>query len=225
MGRCVQAAGLLAANTAGLVEASARVTDQCAGKPAAQVVDRFTNLGFCFGHVGASAKSLLASGVTIEAIAKKTCKGHQCITHLLALVDVLSEFGAAFAGAFDRCDQAGVQAIGTTNPQAECARGVFQIINSLAGFAHHGYIVAKECKIDKSLLYYSDHEIGVSSNSVASGSSSLLTWGLAAAIPLAFLGGMRISKSRVLPLPIRGEAPYSARDLSRTESQVLIDEH
>jgi hypothetical protein len=199
MSACVSSAGELVSSTVGLVGASAGVVDQCTGgRPAKEVLDRLTPLGKCMARIGDSVKGLVAFATTVQGMAKKECSGKGCVGHVLALIDVLSETGEALSGAFDRCDVSHDflgEHEGTgfpANQNAACAESIFGVVNSVAGVAHYGYQVGKECKAPKSHRLYSEHAAHVSRSSP--------TLALVVALPIAavmsFFGGLRFGKFR-----------------------------
>jgi hypothetical protein len=225
MSKCTMAVGGLVANTARLVAGSSAIADSCTeGKPAEEVLELLTPIGKCH-KVTASSVMLVASSQTIVGLAKKSCKGHECVAHILDLVHVLSEFGMHFAGAFDDC--ASVKApdgsLNTeyqiTNQQARCASDIFEVVSGLTGLAHHGYVVKGACAAPKTERLYSEYADGVGS------SSHTMTWSLVAAIPIAslvsFFGGLRMAKSHKARQTRTVSAPQEA--LGQSEQSGLME--
>jgi hypothetical protein len=203
MTRCIGAVTDLVANTAGLVAASAKVTDECSpGAPAAEVNNRFTPLGYCLAQIGNSMKGLLASTVTLSQLAKKQCQGQQCVGHILALIDIASKFGASVASAFDRCDQSQIGGIGSRNQPAMCAADIFSVIGSLAGLADKGYAVAQACTVPPgaSAAYPRLYEGGPILPLADSGTGNSMTIVFAVALPLtavvSVFFGMRLARAQ-----------------------------
>jgi hypothetical protein len=223
MSKCTMAVGGLVANTARLVAGSAAIADSCTeGKPAVDVLELLTPIGKCFHKVTGASVMLVASSQTIASIAKKSCKGHECVAHILDLVHVLSEFGMHFAGAFDNCASVKTPQgnLNTqyqiTNQQARCAEDIFEVVSGLTGLAHHGYLVKGACAVPKKERLYSENAEGLDS------SSHTMTWSLVAAIPIAslvsFFGGLRLAKTH----KARGTCSLSA-PTGLTEQQGLME--
>jgi hypothetical protein len=201
-GTCVDSIGGLLANSAGLAASAAKVADHCTldTPPTYELVEELTPLGKCLSDIGDSAKSLLALSVTLNGIAKHSCKGKMCTAAILVLIHVASQFGEAFALAFDHCSLSPVGGKGPRNQQASCAGAIFGLTDGLTGLAAHGYLMSQACKTDveepvKAIRRYIESNEPVEDSTT----SSSMTLAIAAAIPLAavvsFVGGMRFTKS------------------------------
>jgi len=202
-GKCVDSIGGLLANTAGLVDSSAKVADWCTLEtpPTPGAIAKNTALGACLADIGDSAKNLLALSVTISSIAKHSCKGKMCTAAILILMHVASKFGEAFANAFNNCDLSPIGGAGLGNQQAGCAGAIFGMVDGLTGLSAHGYIVSQSCKTDVTKPARTIRRYIESSESAEDSTNSFsMTFAIAAAIPIAavvsFVGGLRFGKSR-----------------------------
>jgi len=203
---CARASLDLTTSVSGLAAASGGIIAECPNKfqpaegetarttleevktdKATEKHGEFARKGHCIVDVKHSLKAIFKTIKTLMKIDKK-----QSDKNAIKVVAAFAGLGEYLAGVVGHCTD-------FANVKAKCASQSARLIKQFTEVAEGGRGLAKDCELSESRLYALENDEDETELSEGS-SSSFVTLGLAAMLPLAavlgFVGGSRVSKGR-----------------------------